>query len=89
MDFNIIITFLTCIIVLFIFGKIFIMPLKSILKLIFNSILGGVCIYVINLIGANFGFHIGLNILTSMLVGILGIPGAILLIILKAILRLK
>ncbi len=89
MDFNIIITFLTCIIVLFIFGKIFIMPLKSILKLIFNSILGGVCIYVINLIGANFGFHIGLNILTSMLVGILGIPGAILLIILKIILRLK
>lgn len=86
MDFNIIITFLTCIIVLFIFGKIFIMPLKSILKLIFNSILGGVCIYVINLIGANFGFHIGLNILTSMLVGILGIPGAILLIILKIIL---
>ena len=65
------------------------MPLKSILKLIFNSILGGVCIYVINLIGANFGFHIGLNILTSMLVGILGIPGAILLIILKIILRLK
>ena len=89
MDFNIIITFLTCIIVLFIFGKIFIMPLKSILKLIFNSILGGVCIYIINLIGANFGFHIGLNILTSMLVGILGIPGAILLIILKVILRLK
>lgn len=89
MDFNIIISFLTCIIILFIFGKIFIMPLKSILKLIFNSILGGVCIYVINLIGANFGFHIGLNILTSMLVGILGIPGAILLIILKIILRLK
>ena len=89
MDFNIIITFLTCIIVLFIFGKIFIMPLKSILKLIFNSILGGLCIYMINLIGANFAFHIGLNIVTSMLVGILGIPGAVLLIILKVILRLK
>lgn len=89
MDFNIIITFLTCIIVLFIFGKIFIMPLKSILKLIFNSILGGLCIYMINLIGANFGFHIGLNIVTSVLVGILGIPGAVLLIILKVILRLK
>lgn len=89
MDFNIIITFLTCIIVLFIFGKIFIMPLKSILKLIFNSILGGLCIYMINLIGANFGFHIGLNIVTSMLVGILGIPGAVLLIILKVVLRLK
>ena len=87
MDFNAIITFLACII--FIFGKIFIWPLKSILKLIFNSILGGVLIYIINLVGMNFEFHIGLNLLTSVIVGLLGIPGAILLIILKIILRIK
>lgn len=86
MEFNIIITFVACIIFLFIFGKIFILPLKSIFKLIFNSILGGVIIYMINLIGASFGFHIGLNIGTSILVGILGIPGAALLVILKLIL---
>ena len=86
MDFNSVITILTCIIVLFIFGRIFLWPLKSILKLIFNSVLGGVCIFIINLIGANFGFHIGLNILTSAIVGLLGIPGALLLIILKIIL---
>ena len=41
---------------------------------------------MINLIGASFGFHIGLNIGTSILVGILGIPGAALLVILKLIL---
>ena len=74
---------------LFIFGKIFVWPLKSILKLVFNSILGGILIYIINLIGMNFGFHIGLNILTSAVVGILGIPGAILLIVLKIIVRMK
>lgn len=89
MDFNAIITFLACIIFIFIFGKIFIWPLKSILKLIFNSILGGVLIYIINLVGMNFEFHIGLNLLTSVIVGLLGIPGAILLIILKIILRIK
>lgn len=89
MELNALIMFITCIICLFIFGKIFIWPLKSILKLIFNSILGGLLIYIINLIGMNFNFHIGLNLLTSVLVGILGIPGAILLIILKIILRLK
>ncbi len=49
------------------------MPLKKILKLIFNSILGGICIYVINLIGANFGFHIGLNFFTSILIRVIGI----------------
>ena len=85
MDFNIIITFLVCIFFLFIIGKIFAFPLKQILKLIINSILGGILIWVINFIGANFGFHIGLNIFTCIFVGILGLPGAILLIILNLV----
>lgn len=89
MDFNTVVTFLACIIILFILGKIFVWPFKSILKLIFNSILGGILIYIINVIGMNFNFHIGLNILTSVLVGLLGVPGAVLLIILKIILRIR
>ncbi len=87
MDFNNILTFLACIVFLFIFGKIFIIPLKNILKLVINSILGGCLIFVINMVGANFNFHIGLNLLTSIFVGLLGIPGAGLLIILQIILN--
>lgn len=82
MDSNII-TFLACICFIFIFGRIFIVPLKKILKLIINSILGGLTIYIINVVGASFGFHIGLNIFTSILVGLLGLPGAVCLIIVK------
>lgn len=52
----------------------FSIPLKAVFKLIANSILGGILIFVINLIGGTFGFHIGLNVGTSILVGILGIP---------------
>ena len=84
---NNIITFIACITFLFIFGKVFILPLKSIFKLILNSILGGILILFINIIGLNFGFHIGINIVTSMCVGLLGIPGAGLLIILQIILN--
>lgn len=76
-------TYLACICFLFIFGRIFIVPIKKVLKLILNSFLGGILIFLINLIGINFGFHIGLNIFTSILVGVLGLPGAIVLIILK------
>ena len=36
----------------------------------------------INLIGQMFNFHIGLNVATALIVGILGLPGAILLIVL-------
>ena len=60
-----IITYLACICFIFIIGRIFIVPIKKILKLILNSVLGGIVIYVINLVGANFGFHIGLNIINS------------------------
>ena len=82
MDNNILI-YLACIIGIFIIGKIFALPIMKILKLVFNSILGALLIYIINLIGNAFSFHIGLNYITSIFVGILGIPGAILLIILK------
>ena len=82
MDTNII-TYLACICFLFIFGRIFIVPIKKILKLVINSILGGVTIFLINLVGGMWGFHIGLNIFTSILVGLLGLPGAVCLVIIK------
>ena len=79
---NTIIIFLSCILAILIFGKILILPVKQILKLVFNSILGGALILIINWIGAMFNFHIGLNIFTSVFVGILGIPVAIFKLIL-------
>jgi len=86
MDINVIVTYLATIVFLFIFGKVFIKPLKTILKLIINSILGGALIYLINLISGAFGFSIGLNMFTAIFVGLLGVPGAILLVIIKILL---
>lgn len=54
----------------------------------FNSILGAILLFLINVIGASFGFHIGINIFTMICVGILGIPGAGLLVILQIILNM-
>ena len=82
MDINII-TYLACICFIFIFGRIFIVPIKKITKLMINSVLGGIAIYIINMIGVNFGFHIGLNVITSLIAGVLGLPGVICLIIVK------
>lgn len=69
MDINVLII-ISCICMLFVLGRIFIVPVKWILKLAFNSVIGGVLIWVINLIGGVWGFHIGLNIYTSLLVRI-------------------
>ena len=82
MNINILV-FVTCICLMFIIGKIFIVPIKWILKLILNSLLGGLLIWIINLIGGLWAFHIGLNAYTAVLVGVLGMPGAILLILIQ------
>ena len=59
------------------------MPLKKIFKLVINSILGGITIFLINLVGGTFGFHIGLNFFTSMVIGLLGLPGSVCLVVVK------
>lgn len=86
MDLNTIIVYLACLIVIIIVGKIFYVPLKHIIKLLINSILGGVLIYIVNSVGSSFGFHIGLNIGTALFAGILGVPGVIVLILITVLL---
>lgn len=83
MDFTNALVILGCMVALWVIGKIFSVPLKAIFKLILNSVIGGILIFIINTIGTTWNFHIGLNVVTSVIVGLLGIPGAVLLIILK------
>ena len=83
MDIKILLIYVACIIGIMIIGNIFIIPIKIIIKLIINSILGAILLYLINLIGVMWGLHIGINLITVIIVGVLGIPGAILLAILS------
>ena len=80
---KIVLIFIACIAILVVFGKSFAWPIKLITKLIINSALGALLIFIINLVGTSFNFHIGLNVINSIIVGILGIPGAALLILIK------
>ena len=84
---NTIIIFLGCIIGIMLFGKMLILPIKLVIKLILNSAIGGLIIIITNWVGAIFNLHIGLNIFTAIFVGILGVPGAILLLIFKLVLH--
>lgn len=68
MNTNAIIIFLGCIIGIILFGKILVLPIKLIIKLIINTLLGGLLISVINWIGGAFDLHIGLNIYTALFV---------------------
>ena len=82
LDLSVFLTYAGAIILLFIFGKLFLWPLKIILKLAVNSLIGGAAILLINIIGAEIGIIIPPNMLNALIVGVLGLPGAILLIVL-------
>ncbi len=82
----IILAWIIGVLIVFAFGKAMLLPLKIILRLVINGILGGIAIIIINLIGAPLGFTISLNVFSALVAGILGLPGIILLVILKFLL---
>ena len=81
-ELGIFLTYAGMVVLIFLVGRIFLWPLKMILKLVVNSLMGGLAILVINAIGAGFGIFIPLNMLSALIVGALGIPGAALLLLL-------
>lgn len=86
MDFTMILPILIGVGILFIVLKLLSLPMKIIIKLVINGIVGGIIIFIVNLIGANFGFVIDLNWITALLVGFLGVPGVIIVAILQFVL---
>jgi SigmaK-factor processing regulatory protein BofA. len=66
---------------LYVVGYMFLVPIKIILRLVINSIAGALAILVINWVGGYWGIHISLNVLSAVFVGVLGVPGAVLLVV--------
>jgi len=85
-DLAAIIAYAIGLILLYVIGRILIVPLHMILKLIYNGIVGGIVLIALNFVGGYVGLHIAVNPITALLVGFLGIPGIILLLIIKYIL---
>jgi len=61
-------------------GRILAIPFKIVFRLIYNGLIGGLILWLINLVGAPFGFVLPLTVWTALLVGFLGIPGVLILV---------
>lgn len=77
--------FIIGIILLMIFGRFLVWPIKKIFGLIINAILGGILLFLFNLIGAYFGMGIEINPLNAIIAGLLGVPGVVLILIFQLI----
>ena len=85
-DLNIILAYAFGLLLLYIVGWLLFMPIKFIVRLLYNGVIGGLMLWILNLVGGFFSIYIAINPVTALIAGFLGIPGVILLIVLQYIL---
>lgn len=66
--------------------RIFKAPLRLALKLLLNTLLGFLALYLAGLTAPLTGITLGLNLWNALIVGILGLPGFVLLLLVQWIL---
>lgn len=71
------------ILIICISARIFFVPIKMVLRLILNSALAVGVMFLINLAGPLINLYIGINPISALVVGILGIPGLCVLLLLQ------
>lgn len=85
-DLNIILAYAFGLLLLYIIGWLLVMPIKFIVKLLYNGIIGGLMLWALNLVGGFFQFHVAINPITALIAGFLGVPGVVLIVVLQYIL---
>lgn len=70
---------------LFLVGQALWKPLRVILYMGLRLILGGLFLVLVNLSAGSLGFLLGVNPASALSVGLLGLPGFLLLVALKAV----
>lgn len=86
MDLGTVLAFLAGLILLYVIGMFLVIPIRILSKLIINGLIGGVALFLFNLVGGIFGASIVINPLNALVVGFLGVPGVVLLLILQVLL---
>jgi len=61
--------------------RVFSTPLRLALKLLANTLLGFLALWAVNLTAAVTGVSLGLNLMNALVIGILGLPGFVLLLL--------
>ena len=82
-SFSVAVGYILGLLIIFVLGRILLKPIKFIIKILLTSVFGGLFLLLVNTIGGFFGIHIGINAVTAVLVGILGIPAVIIMLILQ------
>ena len=78
-----VLAFIIGVVLLAIVLKIIAFPIKRIIQLVINAIVGGLLLYIINMFGASIGFTLDITWWSALIVGVLGVPGVIIVAIIQ------
>ncbi len=85
MDYTLVLAFLFGLLLLYVVVRLFYLPLRWVLVAVYNGILGGIVLWLVNLVGGLVGLGIAINPVTALIAGFLGVPGVIVLAIIQYI----
>lgn len=71
------------VLILWILVKLFSLPVK----LVYNGLVGGLMLWLVNLVGGLIGFTIKITVFKALIAGFCGVPGAIAVILYEAFVK--
>ena len=83
---SVVLAFGVGILLIWVLGRLFLVPKRFIWRLLSSALLGGLCLWLVNLAGHRWDFAIAINPFTALCVGTLGLPGLGLIIALSRLL---
>ncbi|MBR0208122.1 MAG: pro-sigmaK processing inhibitor BofA family protein [Oscillospiraceae bacterium] len=86
MDFSVIIIIAAIVLAVIIVLRLLAKPIKFIFKMLINTVLGFILLWLINFFGGGIGISLDLSLLNALVVGVLGIPGVLLLLAIRYLL---
>ncbi len=86
LDLNVALAIVFGLIVLYLVARMLVTPARLALRLLISACIGTVALFIFNLAGGFFSVNIGINLATTVIVGYMGLPGLVMLVLLQRML---
>lgn len=65
------------VIVLYFICRMLLLPFRLTMKLVYNGVLGGICLWLANMLGAMVNITVPITVITALIAGFTGLPGVV------------
>lgn len=85
MDYNVILAYAFGLLLVYVLIRLLFTPMRYALYVLYHGVVGGIILFLVNIVGGWFGFHMPVNPVSALCAGYLGAPGVVLLFLLQRV----